>query len=59
MNNKVVTKPSEVVRDFFQELLVGLPKGNMGAVDRHMTPDVEMIIVGTPSRDPPRHALGR
>jgi ketosteroid isomerase-like protein len=29
--------------------LTGLPTGNMGAVDRHMTPDVEMIIVGTTS----------
>jgi hypothetical protein len=49
MNNKVMTKPSEVVRDFFQELVAGLPTGNMGAVDRHLTPDVEMIIVGTTS----------
>src|SRR5262245_6671871 len=49
MNNKVMTKPSKVVRDFFQELVAGLPTGNMGAVDRHMAPDVEMIIIGTTS----------
>jgi ketosteroid isomerase-like protein len=44
-----IAKPSDVVRSYFQELLPGLPKGNMGAVDRHMTPDVEMIVVGTTS----------
>src|SRR5262244_450128 len=49
MNNRLMTRPSEVVRDFFQELFAGLPKGNMGAVDRHLTPDVEMIVVGTTS----------
>jgi ketosteroid isomerase-like protein len=49
MNNNVMTRPSEVVRDFLQGLLLGLPKGNMGAVDQHMTPDVEMIVVGTTS----------
>jgi len=49
MNNNVMTKPSEVVRDFFQELFLGMPKGDLGAVDRHMTPDVEMIVVGTTS----------
>jgi hypothetical protein len=45
MNDKVMTKPSEVVRDFFQELVAGLPTGNMGAVDRHTSPDVEMTCL--------------
>ena len=49
MNNRIMTRPSEVVRDFFQELFAGLPEGEMGAVDRHLTPDVEMIVVGTTS----------
>jgi hypothetical protein len=34
MNDKVMTKPSEVVRDFFQELVAGLPTGNMGRLWR-------------------------
>jgi len=51
MNNKVMTKSSEVARAFFQELFAGLPEGNMGAVDRHMTPDVEMTVVGTTSSE--------
>src|SRR5262245_28359336 len=49
MNNNATPKPSVVVRDFFQELMLGLPKGNMGAIDRHMTADVEMIVIGTTS----------
>jgi len=49
MKNEVTPKTSDVVRDFFQELFAGLPEGNLGAVDRHMTPDVEMIVVGTTS----------
>jgi hypothetical protein len=47
MNNQLMAEPCEVVRDFFQELVAGLFTGNMGAIDRHMTSDVEMIIVGT------------
>src|SRR5215813_8310938 len=42
-------RPSDVVGSFFQELFAGLPDGDMSAVDRHMTPDVEVIVVGTTS----------
>src|SRR5262245_15532014 len=45
------TKPSEVVRRFFTELLAGLPEGDMSAVDRYMTRDVELIVVGTTSAE--------
>jgi hypothetical protein len=34
MNNKVMTKPSEVVRDFFQELVAGLPTDNAAALEQ-------------------------
>src|SRR5262245_6112464 len=42
-------KPSEIIGSFFQELLAGMPEGNMDAIDRYMTADVEMIVVGTTS----------
>lgn len=49
MKSKVKTKPSKVVRDFFQELFAGVAKVNPAAVDRHMTSDVEMTVIGTTS----------
>jgi uncharacterized protein len=49
MGNELRIKPSVVVRDFFQELFDGLPQGDMTAVDRYMTPDVEAIVNGTTS----------
>jgi ketosteroid isomerase-like protein len=51
MDNRIKTKPSTIVRNFFQELFAGLPAGDTSAVDRHMTHDVEMIVIGTTSRE--------
>jgi hypothetical protein len=49
-----MTKPSEVVREFFQGLVAGLPTGNMQAVDRHMTSGLDPALK---EREPPRADL--
>jgi len=44
MGNKATTKPSRVDRGFFQELVAGLPTGDMGCGRPAHDSDVKMII---------------
>jgi hypothetical protein len=57
MNDKVMTKPSEVVRDFFQELVVGLPTGNMGRLWREHDRGGTSRCRNKPAHSPPASSL--